>query len=116
MTRAILIWALALVAAGCGLEHRGEPQGPRVVPDTATEARGERLYARFCYQCHPGGEAGLGPALNDKPLPQLAIRTQIRAGVGAMPAFGDDLLRDADVEAIAAYVAEMRATPARRTR
>jgi mono/diheme cytochrome c family protein len=102
--------AVAVVAAGCGPEHRGEPRGPKVVPDTRAEARGARLYSKFCYQCHPGGEAGLGPALNDKPLPEIAIRTQIREGVGAMPAFDGDLLSDDDVAALAEYVQEMRGT------
>jgi mono/diheme cytochrome c family protein len=108
--------AALLIAAmfGCGAEHRGEPHGPPVVPDTMAEARGARLYSRYCYQCHPGGEAGIGPALNNKPLPEFAIRTQIRNGVGAMPAFGDDLLRDDQVAANAKYVQEMRGTPATR--
>jgi mono/diheme cytochrome c family protein len=109
MIRAAL---LALALAGCGLAHRGEPQGPTVHPDTVAEARGKQLFARHCYQCHPGGEAGLGPALNNKPLPEVAIRTQIRKGVGAMPAFGDDVLRDPDVDAIAQYVQALRAAPA----
>lgn len=105
-----LAWIVALLG-GCGRSHRGEPQGPEVRPDNATEARGERLFAKFCYQCHPGGDAGLGPALNDKPLPEAAIRTQIREGVGAMPAFDGDLLDDDEVAAIAKYVQELRGTP-----
>ena len=79
-------------------------------PDTRAEARGERLYQRYCYQCHPGGAAGLGPALNNKPLPAIAIRTQIRNGVGAMPAFDAALLSDQDVDAITEYVEDLRAT------
>ena len=110
----VAILVAAAAGAGCGAEHRGEPEGPRVRPDNRTEARGEKLFFRFCYQCHPGGAAGLGPALNDKPLPELAIKTQIRKGVGAMPAFSDQLLSDADVDAIAAYVQELRATRAKR--
>jgi mono/diheme cytochrome c family protein len=106
----IVAW-VAVLFGGCGRSHRGEPQGPEVTPDNAAEAEGERLFARFCYQCHPGGEAGLGPALNDKPLPAAAIRTQIREGVGAMPAFGSELLGDNEVAAIAEYVQELRSTP-----
>jgi mono/diheme cytochrome c family protein len=101
-----------LLAAACGRAHRGEPQGPAVTPDSAHEARGAVLFRKLCYQCHPGGDSGLGPALNDKPLPEAAIRTQIREGVGAMPSFGEDQLTDSDVDAIADYVQEMRATPA----
>ena len=75
-------------------------------------ARGAALFQKLCYQCHPAGNSGLGPALNDKPLPEAAIRTQIREGVGAMPSFGADQLTDEEVDAIADYVQEMRATPA----
>lgn len=107
----VVIWVFGGLE-GCGPKHRGEPEGPRVQPDSVAEARGEWLFGRFCYKCHPGGAAGLGPSLNDKPLPALAIRTQIRKGVGAMPAFDDNLLRDTDVEAIAAYVQALRGTPA----
>jgi mono/diheme cytochrome c family protein len=102
----------ALLVAACGRSHRGEPQGPSVTPNTEHSARGAMLFQKLCYQCHPAGNSGLGPALNDKPLPEAAIRTQIREGVGAMPSFGDDQLTDDDVDAIADYVQEMRAAPA----
>ena len=107
----MIVLILLGLAAACGRSHRGEPQGPEVTPDNAGEAEGQRLFGKFCYQCHPGGEGGLGPALNDKPLPAAAIRAQIREGVGAMPAFDSDLLNDAQVAAIAAYVQELRSTP-----
>lgn len=107
------IVTLATVAA-CGIEHRGEPRAPELVPESAAVARGERLFQRFCYQCHPGGAAGVGPALNDKPLPKLAIATQIRTGVGAMPAFDETWLTDNQVDDITAYVQALRAAPAKR--
>jgi mono/diheme cytochrome c family protein len=108
---ATLVVAWLALMLGCGHKHRGEPQGPSVKPDNVAEAVGARLFSRFCFQCHPNGEAGLGPALNDKPLPELAIRTQIREGVGAMPAFDGDLLTDEEVAAIARYVQDLRGTP-----
>jgi mono/diheme cytochrome c family protein len=110
-----MLRALAcVVLVACGSEHRGEPRAPEVVPQTAAAARGEHLFQRFCYQCHPGGAAGLGPALNNKPLPTIAIKTQIREGVGSMPAFGEDWLSDAQVDDIAAYVRALRRAPAER--
>lgn len=100
-----------LTAAACGAQQRGEPAAPPIEPRTRAEQQGERLFHRFCYQCHPGGESGLGPAINDKPLPALAIRQQIRRGVGAMPAFPPDLLTDGQVDAITDYVKLLRASP-----
>jgi mono/diheme cytochrome c family protein len=105
-------YALLMLLVACGAEHRGEPNGPEVATADPAIARGEHLFHKFCYQCHPGGSAGIGPALNDKPLPQVAIRTQIRKGVGSMPAFGDDWLTDAQVADIAAYVKALHKTPA----
>lgn len=110
-----LTLALALglaAAAGCGPQRREPLAGTPVTVDTPAERRGERLFYRFCAKCHPGGEAGLGPALNNKPLPEVAIRAQIRKGLGAMPAFPEDRLPDAQVAEIADYVAALRKAPA----
>lgn len=114
MRAASLALALALAAA-CGRQHRGEPRAPEVKPASVEVSVGERLFRKLCYQCHPGGAAGLGPALNDKPLPEFAIRTQIRKGVGAMPAFDESWLDDREVAAIAEYVQALRDAPTSRT-
>ncbi len=106
-----LALALALAAAGCGPQRREPLVGPPVTVDTPAERRGERLFYRFCARCHPGGEAGLGPALNNKPLPEVAIRAQIRKGLGAMPAFPEHHLDDAQVAEIADYVVALRKAP-----
>jgi mono/diheme cytochrome c family protein len=110
--RAELIVVVALAACNA-TQRRGEPAGPPVVPDTPVELAGEALFYEYCSQCHPGGEAGLGPAINDKPLPKLAIKTQIREGVGEMPSFGSDQLNDQQVDAIVEYLEDMRKTPER---
>jgi mono/diheme cytochrome c family protein len=110
---AVVVAAIAGVGAagGCGRDHRGPPNAPAMRPQTAEVARGQELFRKFCYQCHPHGAGGLGPVLNDKPLPEIAIRTQIRKGVGAMPAFGDEWLTDDEVAAIAEYVQALREAP-----
>ena len=113
---AALAAALVAAAAGCGAERRGPPAAPPVALEDAQARRGERLFYRYCYQCHPGGEAGLGPALNDKPLPGFLIHAQIREGLGAMPSFPERILSDADVSAIIAYMDELRESPATRQR
>ena len=65
-------------------------------------ARGEQAYKFHCDKCHPGGEQGLGPALSNKPLPGFLIKTQVRAGVGAMPAFSRELLSDEQLDTVGA--------------
>jgi mono/diheme cytochrome c family protein len=100
--------ALAALAAACGSVRRGEPiVGPMQLGDASAQ-RGKVLFSRYCYRCHPGGEGGLGPALNDKPPPAFLIRTQVRLGLGAMPSFSEDVLPSEDLDDIVAYVLALR--------
>lgn len=79
-------------------------------PLPAGEANaGQRVVAAQCYSCHPGANAGIGPALYG---PQLADRypddTQlvavIRQGKGGMPGFGPDQVSDEDLANVIAYL------------
>jgi mono/diheme cytochrome c family protein len=99
---------VALCAAACGTARRGEATAGPLVED-ATVAHGGVVYARFCHQCHPGGESGLGPGLNDKPLPTFLMRFQVRNGLGAMPSFSDEVLPDEDLDDLMEYVCALRA-------
>jgi mono/diheme cytochrome c family protein len=104
---------IALVAACGGAQQRGEPSGPTVTPRTTAQARGEIVFARMCYKCHPGGEQGLGPSLNEKPLPEAFIRTQVRTGGGAMPRFSKNDLTENDLGAVVDYLVALRRAPPR---
>lgn len=64
--------------------------------------------AHHCNPCHPGGEGGLGPALKNKPLPEGAIRLQVRQGLGAMPAFSEEELPDGQLDDIVEYLRAIR--------
>ena len=82
-----------LCTAACGSARRAPPLvGPK--PVSVEQREGRRLFLDRCDFCHPGGEAGLGPALNNKPLPRTAIKLQVRKGLGAMPDFSDGELAD----------------------
>jgi mono/diheme cytochrome c family protein len=115
--KARLLAAVALLAAsaatvastsGCGPQRRGAPHTRELGTADPTVARGEQAFAQHCHHCHPGGAGGLGPAINDKPLPVTLIKTQVRQGLGAMPAFGPEEVSDADVQAIAEYLKGLR--------
>lgn len=100
-------WA-ALSVVGCGSARRGEPlRGPLMLADASAE-NGQRVYMRSCHKCHPGGEAGLGPALNNKPLPKFLVKFQIRHGLGVMPAFPKDQISDPELDDLATYIAMVR--------
>lgn len=93
---------------GCGPERRDEPFTEPLAQPPGDVAAGERAFASHCFQCHPGGAAGLGPAINDKPLPVTLIKTQVRQGLGVMPAFGEEHISDEELEEIVRYLKALR--------
>lgn len=103
-----LLLASALALAACGPARVGEPFGAPVRLASSEAETGERVFMVHCQQCHPGGAAGLGPALNDKPLPPFLIRYQTRHGLGAMPEFDEGAISDAELDALVAYLQELR--------
>jgi mono/diheme cytochrome c family protein len=98
---------LPLLAGCLSNVRRGEALGRPVVPQTPAEAHGRVIYMKNCYRCHQGGEGGLGPALNH-PMPDFVIRTQVRRGLGAMPALPPHQLDDGDLEDVIAYLKAVR--------
>jgi mono/diheme cytochrome c family protein len=70
---------------------------------------GQRLVATLCNSCHPGANAGIGPALYG---PQFADRypedslltAVIRQGKGGMPGFSSDQVSDQDLANMIAYM------------
>ena len=100
MVISCLLWACA--------GNRGEPLRGTFVPANKEVAHGQVVYMSKCNKCHPGGDAGLGPALNNKPLPGFLIRKQVRWGLGAMPAFGPGEISSDDVDAVLAYLKALR--------
>jgi hypothetical protein len=75
---------------------------------TKDELRGMKLFMRHCNRCHPAGEKGKGPSLNDKKLPDMLIHFQIRNGLGDMPAFKEKDISKEDVKRIVSFVRLIR--------
>jgi len=105
---ASLLAGILLLTVGCMSQRRGEPIAGEFIPSSTEERSGRELFMQLCHQCHPGGMAGLGPAINNKPLPQWLVKTQVRQGLGAMPSFDEAELPDADLDALAEYVSALR--------
>ena len=105
---ALVVGSVVLTVTGCGPSRRDEPVTERLDASDPRVAAGERVFAAHCYQCHPGGSGGLGPAINDKPLPVALIKTQVRQGLGTMPAFPPDMISDDQLDALARYLKGLR--------
>jgi mono/diheme cytochrome c family protein len=74
----------------------------------ASVERGRRAVEQNWYKCHTQGEGGMGPVINDKPLPRFLMRFQIRHGLGTMLAFSPERISDQEVEDILNYLVELR--------
>lgn len=107
VARGIVLFAVVLLF-GCGSARRSEPIVGRFVPATPQIARGEGAFDEHCHMCHSGGEASLGPALNNKPLPAFLLKLQVRHGLGAMPAFNEREISEEELDALVAYVQALR--------
>ena len=97
-----------VIALGCSA-RRSEPIAGPMMITSDTVAQGQKTFMAKCHQCHPGGDAGLGPALNNKPLPKFLIRLQVRQGFGAMPAFSEKDITDEELEHLLVYLKRLRA-------
>jgi mono/diheme cytochrome c family protein len=106
--RVLLAVALLAGITGCHSIRRGEPITGEMKISDPKIAHGEKLFMQHCYQCHPNGEGGLGPAINNNPAPGFVVKTQIRAGLGTMPSFGKDEISSSELDDLVAYVLALR--------
>ncbi|KUG08753.1 c-type cytochrome [Solirubrum puertoriconensis] len=113
------LWApamLGLVLAACSTARRSEPLGGSLdVAGNARVQRGHLVYMQNCQKCHPGGEAGAGPAVNNVPLPGVALRFRVRsraffAGVGRMPSFKKHEISPEQLDDLVVYMKALRRT------
>ncbi|MBJ6117301.1 c-type cytochrome [Pontibacter sp. BT310] len=101
-----LLICLFLIA--CGTAKRGEPAYAPVADSEPAIAQGQVVFNTYCTKCHPGGEAGLAPSFNDKPLPGFLMRFQVRHGLGVMPAFKEEVISDDELDHLIAYIKTLK--------
>jgi mono/diheme cytochrome c family protein len=106
--------ALCIGAIGCYSVRRGEPLTGRTQMPNEKIAHGQQLYMRYCYSCHQDGDGGMAPAINNKPAPRWLIKTQVRTGLGAMPAFDKNVIPPDDLDALVDYIIHLRHEPVRK--
>ena len=112
MKNLFFCFAICLTASlvlSCSASRKSEPiQGKTFVIDDAKTKHGQELFMQHCQKCHPGGEAGLGPAINWNPAPGFIKKFQVRHGLGVMPAFKENEISRSDLDDISAYLKALR--------
>jgi mono/diheme cytochrome c family protein len=109
------IWVVESIILGCFfigacVIRKAEPLKQKTfIPANERIANGERLFMMHCQKCHPGGEGGLGPAINSNPAPQFVKRFQMRHGLGVMPAFKKNEISKKDLRDISKYLRAWKA-------
>jgi len=99
--------SLILVSSGCSA-RRGEPISGPLRTGSPEAAQGEKAFMAHCHKCHPGGEGGLGLAINNKPLPGVMIKAMVRTGLGAMPSFSKERLSEEQLDNVVEYLKVLR--------
>jgi mono/diheme cytochrome c family protein len=73
---------------------------------------GRLVFKYQCQKCHPNGESGVGPPLNNIKLPGFLIRARVRSRAfllwtGRMPAFNKHEISKKEMNALIAYIKYM---------
>lgn len=113
--------ALTLTAA-CGPEKTAPASGaaesaggePAIVVTDKAEweslaAAGKTSFDTVCGDCHPGGDADLGPKLKGHAEPSADMIRQIRQGSGRMKPIGEDKLPESEMKGLLVYLATLDA-------
>jgi mono/diheme cytochrome c family protein len=107
LQKLLMLW-ISLILLNCGTARRSVPLRGELDAQSEEIAMGQKVFMNYCQACHPHGEAGLGLAINDKPLPGFLIRFQVRNGLGVMPSFKEDVISDEELGQIVAYLKALR--------
>jgi len=104
---------LIVMSYGLAEMNKKAKTGDKIDTSTVTDpiVAGKLIYVNKCAQCH--GEIGNGGAsgAKDLSLTQLTAEEQkvaIRNGKNAMPGFKEDVLSEADLDAVIQYIATLK--------
>jgi mono/diheme cytochrome c family protein len=96
-----------LIAVGARGSAQTAPESKTSV--TVAHANGHALFTTYCSVCHGAqGQGFIGPRVSGIPWTASSLGPIVRHGLGgygAMPSFSQDAVSDADLAAIASYLA-----------
>lgn len=73
---------------------------------------GRIVFKYNCQKCHPNGEAGVGPSINNINLPGFLLRKRVRSRAfllytGKMPAFKKDVISSKELDDLVVYLKDL---------
>lgn len=71
-------------------------------------SKGQQFYQKVCARCH---EAGIGPVITGRGLPEATYVYMARHGLNAMPAFRVTDIDDATLQELAKYLSATQPKP-----
>jgi mono/diheme cytochrome c family protein len=103
----VLVLAIAgATLGGCEPGEMPHDEVPELSEAELAEAR--QIYVQYCQSCHPDGQRGAGPRLQNRPIPAPIIYDRVRNGRRAMPAFGRDQIDEREMELLVGYILNLR--------
>ncbi len=74
---------------------------------------GRLVFKNHCQKCHPNGEAGVGPPLNNINLPSFLVRAKVRSRAfllwtGRMPSFNKHEISSKEMKSLLVYLKDMK--------
>lgn len=109
----LFIILINFLTTSCGTARRSEPIMGKLMTRNESIDHGEMVFVNNCQKCHPGGEAGLGPAINNLPIPGFALRFRVRSkafllGLGRMPSFQKHEISKHEMDDLLSYLKALK--------
>jgi mono/diheme cytochrome c family protein len=105
----LLLYWICLVFVSCGTAKRSEPIMGKLEIKNESIRNGQLVFMKNCQKCHPGGQAGEGPSINNIALPGFLIRFRVRdkaflLGLGRMPSFKKNEISQKEMDDLIGYI------------
>jgi len=121
----IAVWTLILATvvattSGCVMSeevkriNQVQAEKKRRAEERTTNLSGEQIFKRSCNTCHPGAQAGMGPALDKlkEHFPtDKVLKAFLRQGAGVMPANPVEVINEKEMDNLIDYLRELQEAP-----
>ncbi len=116
ISRHFALLILCLIVSSCAMSEEMKRIDQSNLADQKREAamsndlNGEQIFFRTCNECHPGGKANVGPALDklDEHFPDDSkLIAYIRKGKGVMPAVPKEVLNENEMRSLITYLRKL---------